>query len=143
MDVIDHKDNIRYRYTATTKPRNEAGNTVEFLVKRDPTQKDSPRFGIAWDDISTMKDRENWIAGGSIKVIDLKTNEVMGERVGYMMDSGQGNTRGERSPWFFAQQNACPEFPTIGEFDPRRRQTLNEGRNFIGSVLKIRQGDSP
>jgi hypothetical protein len=25
-------------------------------------------------------------------VIDLQTNEVMAERIGYMMDRGQGNT---------------------------------------------------
>jgi hypothetical protein len=43
-------------------------------------------------------------------VIDLETNEVMAERIGYMMDRGQGNNSGGRSPWLFAVDNACPNF---------------------------------
>jgi hypothetical protein len=43
-------------------------------------------------------------------VIDLQTDEVIAERVGYMMDRGQGNDSGGRAPWLFAAENACPGF---------------------------------
>ena len=70
-----------------------------------------PRHGVTYDDISTREERDYWIAGSSLKVIDLKTNEVMAERIGYMMDRGQGNTSGGRAPWLLAADHACPAFP--------------------------------
>ncbi len=43
-------------------------------------------------------------------MIDLQTNQVMAERIGYMVDRGQGNTNSGRSAWLFAADNACPDF---------------------------------
>lgn len=59
----------------------------------------------------THEDRENWIAGSSLKVIDLQTEEVIAERVGYVLDRGQGESRAGRSPWLLAASTACPAFP--------------------------------
>ncbi len=67
------------------------------------------RYGVTWDDISTREDREHWIAGSSLKVLDLRTNEVIAERIGYMIDRGQGSQAGFRSPWGYANETACPE----------------------------------
>jgi hypothetical protein len=67
---------------------------------------------VTYDDISTREERGYWIAGSSLRVIDLQTNEVMAERIGYMMDRGQGNNSGGRSPWLLAARTACPRFPT-------------------------------
>jgi len=71
-----------------------------------------------------------------LKVIDLQTNEVMAERIGYMMDRGQGNNSGGRSPWLLAERTACPEFPkTSGGHPFKGYQT----RNFVENVLHIKQ----
>lgn len=74
---------------------------------------------------------------------DLETNEAIAERVGFMIDRGQGSKAGSRSPWSFAVNNACPEFPQVGEFDPRRkRDSINTNlRQFAIKVLTPTTGD--
>ena len=136
VEVIDDGEKERYRYTATSIPMNDAASSTKFVVSRTKAPTTQPRYAVTWTDISTGEDRNYWIAGGSIKIIDRTTNEILGERVGYMLDAGQGSTSGERSPWLFAQQNACPEFPTIGGSDARRRRSSQINRNFIESILK-------
>jgi hypothetical protein len=114
-------------------------NLIRAELVSEPIKERTARYGITWDDISTREDREMWIAGGSLKVIDLLTNEVIGERVGYMMDQGQGNRSGARTPWLFAQQTACPPFPQIGPQDSRRRRTYEETVTFASKVLLSNQ----
>ena len=77
------------------------------------------------------KDREHWVAGGSLKVIDLHTKEIVAERVGYMIDQAQGIQAGGRSPWASAQQDACPPFPVVGESDFRRLRRETQTRDFV------------
>ena len=77
-----------------------------------------------------VEDRERWIAGGSLKVIDLQTKEVLAERIGYMVDRGQGSQEGFRSPWALAQRTACPAFEPL----------IPRTRSFVLSVLKPSQG---
>ncbi|MBC5767323.1 hypothetical protein [Ramlibacter albus] len=93
----------------------------------------SARFGIEWSNISTPDDKQLWIAGNRIRVMDLDTQEVIAERVAYVMDQGQGSTSGERSPWSFALYNACPELPKL---HGRYPQNYGLTRNFVEKVLK-------
>lgn len=121
-EAIDPKDGQRYQYTGSVKEVTRTtsimmggdGKTVfktkEFVLDRIPAAGPVPRYGVTYDDISTYEEREYWIAGSSLKVIDLKTNEVIAERIGYMMDRAQGSKAGNRSPWLFAADNACPDF---------------------------------
>jgi hypothetical protein len=127
----------RYRYTAHlehgwTKEqvddhKRNTGNDVpafsnHFALARVPIENFRARYGITWDDISDREDREHWIAGGALKVVDLQTNEMLAERVGYMVDRGQGSQAGGRSPWAFARDYSCPAFRTSADgrayFDP-------------------------
>jgi hypothetical protein len=149
VDAIDPKDGKRYRYTGSVKAvgkQDTTAHNVRLFMSRDPNYDlniyrfvserilapdPAPRYGITYDDLSTREDRDYWIAGSSLKVIDLKTNEVMAERIGYMMDRGQGSDSGGRSPWLFAADHACPVFsPRNGSFF-QARQT----RNFVEKVL--------
>jgi hypothetical protein len=161
VESTDPKDGKTYRYsgvigvTHVRTPaqieeykRNSRGadpgpNVYGFKLERQTIEAFTARYGITWDDISTREDRERWIAGGSLKVIDLRTNEVIAERVGFMIDRGQGSKAGFRSPWGLAVQNACPEFPQVGPTDPRRnRDTLNTNtRHFAIRVLTPTTGD--
>jgi len=43
------------------------------------------RYGYITEDLSTPQMRKRWIAGGRIKVVDLQTNEVLAEMVGYFL----------------------------------------------------------
>jgi hypothetical protein len=128
VESVDPTDGKLYRYTGTMKlpsppwtpaaierqertdgrPIGEA--SYRFALARDLIPKRVARYGVTWDDISTPQDRQHWIAGGSLKVIDLQTNEVIAERVGYMMDRGLGNSHNGRSPWMAAPDRACPPF---------------------------------
>ena len=128
VEAQDPKDGQRYRYTGGMKVtgRMEASapnvqidlkrdpnfdlNIYRFVLDRVPASGKPPRYGVTYDDISTREEREYWIAGSSLKVIDLQTNEVIAERIGYMVDWAQGSQAGGRSPWLFAADNACPDF---------------------------------
>lgn len=130
VETEDPRDGRKYRYIAAIKAvrqrspeqrelaaKNNSGvdpgpNVYDVVLEREPIERFSARYGITWDDISTREDRDHWVAGGSLKVLDLQTNEVIAERVGYMMDRGLGSRAGFRSPWGFAVQNACPPFPS-------------------------------
>lgn len=157
VEAIDPKDGERYRYTGAVKavgrkdvsaPNVQANmkrdssydlNIYAFVLDKAPASGSPPRYGVTYDDISTREEREYWIAGSSLRVIDLQTNEVIAERIGYMMDRGQGNDSGGRAPWLMAASNACPLF-TDGKpsnqglpgFSLQHGQT----RTFVVKVLK-------
>jgi hypothetical protein len=116
---------------------NIPSHRLMYVLDRVPAPGPAPRYGVTYDDISTREDREYWIAGGSLKVIDLETHEVIAERVGYMMDRGQGNTSGERSPWLLAASHACPSFPVAPGGQPFKAY---QSRDFVEKVLHIKQG---
>lgn len=127
VETIDPTDGQRYRYkgvmaipkpwTYETLSREKAkyGKVIEesnyeFTIEREMIDKFSARYGVIWEDISTQEDREHWIAGSSLKLIDLQNDEIIAERIGFMMDRGLGSQEGFRSPWLMAASNACPAF---------------------------------
>ncbi len=157
LEAIDLNDGKRYRYTGgmkVTGRKDPSAPNVQIYLKRDPNYDlniyrfvldrvpatdQPPRYGVTYDDISTRQEREYWIAGSSLKVIDLKTSEVMAERIGYMVDWAQGSKVGGRSPWLFAADNACPTFkrnilrPSGGRgFSSQAHQT----QDFVEKTLK-------
>ncbi|MBE7418540.1 MAG: tripartite tricarboxylate transporter TctB family protein [Ideonella sp.] len=132
VESIDPADGRRYRYTGTMKLmpawtaeaierfRRDRGtdppeSAYWFQLERKPIDQYTARYGITWDDLSTREDREQWIAGGSLKVIDLQSNGVIAERVGYMMDRGLGSRAGFRMPWAAAPDCACSPFPKVSD----------------------------
>ncbi len=157
--AIDEKDGKRYRYTGSMKvvgrknpntPNHKIElarnpnfdlNNYAFVLDKVPATDTSPRYGVTYDDISTREERDYWIAGSSLKVIDLKTNEVMAERIGYMMDRGQGNNSGGRAPWLLAADTACPDFwrnTKLARPRPMNGASLqaHQTEDFVESILK-------
>lgn len=121
VEAMDPKDGTRYRYRGGIKEVEVTASmliggdgkkfkTKKFALDKVPATGQPPRYGVTYDDISTREERDYWIAGSSLKVVDLQTNEVIAERVGYMMDVYQGSQAGQRSPWLFAADHACPGF---------------------------------
>lgn len=126
VETIDPKNGMRYRYIGVVKSvRTRTPEQIEayisnsgvdpgphvygFALERHHIDHYSARYGVTWEDISTREDREYWVAGGSLKVVDLQTNQLLAERVGFMIDKALGSTAGFRQPWSFAQRNVCPE----------------------------------
>lgn len=115
VEAVDPQDGKRYRYTGRIdqpwlRDKRYGEWVREFVLDKVPASGPGPSYGVTYEDISTREERQYWIAGGSLKVIDLQTNEVIAERIGYMMDRGQGATSGGRSPWLMAADHACPQF---------------------------------
>ena len=106
--------------------------TTEFVVEKIIFSGAAPRYGVSYDDISTKEERDYWIAGSSLKIIDLETKEIVAERIGYMIDLAQGNTVGGRSPWLFAADHACPKFAAHNGASAQGNQTLD----FAEKVLR-------
>lgn len=132
VDVIDSADGKRYRYTGRLDQPwlrdKRYGEWVRvFVLDKTLAPAAFPRYGVTYDDISTREDREYWIAGSSLRVIDLQTNEVMAERIGYMMDPGQGATGqgGSHPAWDRARGHACPANPGV-----------DQTRNFVEKAIK-------
>lgn len=147
VEAPDPQDGKRYRYTGGIKDFTKTSSPLiggdgrtftvkEFVLDRIPSPGPMPRYGVTFDDISTREERDYWIAGSSLKVIDLKTNEVMAERIGYMMDRGQGNISGGRSPWLLAANNACPQFGPEKVGTPRSFHQPRQTRNFVEKILR-------
>jgi len=143
IETIDLEDGKRYRYTGRIdqpwlRDKGYGEWVRDFVLDKVPASGAPPRYGVTYDDLSTREEREHWIAGGSLKVIDLKTNEVIAERIGYMMDPGQGAKGGGRSPWLFAADMACPSFIPQGRVGgvPGSLYQLGQTRNFVEKVLK-------
>ena len=138
VDANDPKSGSLHRYT----PRIEEpwqidksylkGYTRLDMDSTPITEKQRARYGVTYDDISTKEERDHWIAGSSLRVIDMDTGEVLAERIGYMVDWAQGSTAGGRAPWLFAADNACPAFPEKRGFVGQRHQTYR----FVEKILK-------
>lgn len=125
VETIDPGDGMKYRYVGVIKAirqrtpdqieqykknagRDPGPDVYGFGLEREAIQQFTARYGVTWDDISTHEDREQWLAGGALRAIDLQTNEVIAERVGYLIDRGLGSQPQYRSLWAQARGTACP-----------------------------------
>jgi hypothetical protein len=65
------------------------------------------RYAVDFENLIDPKDRDNWIAGVRLKVLDTATGQLLAERLSFSFDPGLGSTEGHRAPWGFAI--ACPD----------------------------------
>ena len=119
--------NVLLQMTPTSE-RNTNG-TVRFSV--NPTNI-VPKYTLRFIDMSTKADRDHWIAGSKLQLIESESGSVVAEREGWMIDVGQGDRSGERQPWTYAAATACPPFPKLHETYPYRR---GQARRFVDQVF--------
>lgn len=137
VEAIDPKDSKRYRYVGRYEEPWQYNKAylkghVRFVVDKFPAPEAPPRYGITFEDITTPYERQHWIAGSSLKVIDMSNGEVIAERIGYMIDLAQGATPGGRQPWTFAMTRegwSCPQVKSP------------QGRKLAERALFLRQHD--
>lgn len=137
VEAVDPDDGQRYRYQGRGEEpwqtdKHYLKGYFRFAGERYPATAARPRYGVTYDDISTHEDRGHWIAGSSLKIVDLDTGEVIAERIGYMMDRAQGSRGGGRAPWLIAANNACPRFGTGRGSSDQIGQTTR----FVEKVLR-------
>ena len=148
VEALDPNDNKLYRYTGQIKVtgrKDSAAPAIQEYLRKDPKfdinnygfvlerewiPHRTARYGVNYKEISTRSHRDQWIAGSALQIVDLDTNEVLAERIGYMMDPGAGARAGGRSPWLIASRHACPSF------GPNGSGHLNQAFNFTKKSLK-------
>ena len=87
---------------------------------RSGTENSTSRFGVSWEDVSTLQDRKYWIAASRLRVIDLSDNSIVAERIGYFIEAGFGSTGGGRRPWLTSRgpNTTCPPLRN-GDYEDR------------------------
>ena len=88
-------------------------------LTKQRTRSPASRFAAVWEDISTPEDRSYWVAGSRLRIIDLLTESLVAERVGFVI--GEGSWATARAPG-----RTCPAIVN-GTY---------EDRGFVLSVLK-------
>lgn len=155
VEAFDSGTGVRYRYRGFAKvvgQKNVNAPGVKKKLIEDPTadiniykysldgvpspDRVPPRYGVLYEKISDAVDREYWIAGGAVKVFDLQTKELLGERIEYMMDPGQGDGTNGRAPWSFAARNDCISKSTNGGYKKMRGRAVD----FVVKVLQPKGG---
>nr|WP_298167688.1 hypothetical protein [uncultured Pseudomonas sp.] len=105
VDVIDEKDERRYRYVLIQKPRPTSKiGWVDTVLEKSPAPKLSPRYGVTFEDHVIPEDRALGVASSTVKVVDLKTGEVLGEMLRYAWSTPA--SRVNPNPWLTAYK--CP-----------------------------------
>jgi hypothetical protein len=102
----------------------------ELPIEAEIVDSFSARYSVEWMDISGKDDRANWIAVGLLRIKDRETDEILGERTGYLFETGMGDTAGQRAPWPWARYYAksCPS-------------ASEHNRVFVEKVLKPIKGE--
>ena len=91
VEVPDPKDGLRYRYTARydepwQTDKNYLKGYIRFNLDKTPSpSKTPPRYAVTFEDHVIPEERALWVASSTVKVLDLKTNEVLGEMTRYAM----------------------------------------------------------
>ena len=127
VEVIDENDGQRYRYTGRYdepwKTDSSYSKTyIRFNLDKTPAPNPPPRYGVTFEDHVIPEERYLGIASSTIKVLDLKTNEVIGEMTRYAWSPG-APSRVNPSPWLTAYR--CPDQASTGA----------DTRKFVDQIL--------
>lgn len=146
VDVVDDKDGKRYRYTGSEKVvggKDTNAPGVQMALKKNPNYDlnvyrwtldkvlapdPAPRYGITYEDHVIAEDRALGVASSTVKVLDLRTKEVLGEMVRYAWTPGASTTN--PSPWLSAYR--CPDH-AVG--------TEAATRKFVDQILVPKKGN--
>jgi len=128
VEVIDGKDGQRYHYSGRYEEPWQTDKTylkgyIKFFLDKAPATGPFPRYGVTYEDHVIPEDRYLGIASSTIKVLDLETQEVLGEMTRYAWSPG-APSRVNPSPWLTAYR--CPD---------HARGTNAASRKFVDQIL--------
>ena len=123
VDQLNPTDNKLYRVTL-----DKSGDKLE---RQEIPANVASRYAITQRDITTPEDRQHWIAGNSLQIIDLESKTVIGEQITYIHDRWLGSRLNGRDPWENALRWSCTaHVANLGEKKP-----VHEELAFIKKVL--------
>ena len=135
VEVLDPQDGLRYRYSGSVKPNgtkkdpkayqeelekdpNYDMNIYRWSLDKTPSpSKTPPRYAVTFEDHVIPEERALWVASSTVKVLDLKTNEVQGEMTRYAIS--YIHAPGYSMPWL--NHSVCPRFGTTSDSDDTRQ----------------------
>lgn len=91
VEVPDPQDGQRYRYSARydepwQTDKNYLKGYIRFNLDKTPSpSKTQPRYAVTFEEHVIPEERALWVASSTVKVLDLKINEVLGEMTRYAM----------------------------------------------------------
>ncbi|MDK2125822.1 hypothetical protein [Parachitinimonas caeni] len=106
VDVMQ-ADGGRLRYTIVKRPRPTSQiGWIDTLIEGKPTTAPAPRYAVTFEDHVDPALRELWLASSTVKVIDLQTQEVLGElkRWAWAYEPAPGD---DSIPW--GRSRVCPQ----------------------------------
>ncbi len=108
-----HTNGIGYLYIDVLQENQT--DVIRYTGRRPLIQEKNPknpaRYAVTFEQNIDPELRKHWVAGGSIKIIDRKTNEIIAEKTSYVFEKGLGGKSGARMPWMFAVD--CPNQPFV------------------------------
>lgn len=104
VETKDPRDGFLYRYERRVDNSPNKALSAELVKTR--IDHITAKYGIDWEDISTLEDRRMWIAGSSLKILDMERHEVLAERRAFMVSRSQGRNV-YRTEWSVARRSAC------------------------------------
>ena len=134
VEYVDTSDKQRYRCTPVWWPPRP--NWVQGQHSCEPIIHSGTRYALDYEDIVDPVDRQHWIAGTTLKVIDKQSGEVMATLTKFVWDPGFGVSTTGRWPWQHADGRSdrnCPRTSLM--------PTGKNSRYFVDTVLNPKQGD--
>lgn len=134
VEILDLRTQQRSRAELETYP---PGTNLWIKAPRfTAITTSTTRYALDYEDLLNAKDRDLWVAGTVLKVIDKNSGEVIAQLTRYIWDSGLGVSTTGRWPWQHAASSGpsqvCPDIPGTS-------QTLS--RRFVDTVLIPKQGN--
>lgn len=128
VEVIDSMDGQRYRYSARydepwRTDSSYSKSYTRFSLDKEPAPKTQPRYGVSFEDHVIPEERALWVASSTVKVVDLKYDEVLGEMTRYAIS--YIHSPKSSMPWL--NHYTCPEMNVTGDLDFTRK--------FVDQVL--------
>lgn len=125
VDVINATDGQRVRVTQRSDEPWQYDKAylkgyIRYFLDKTPTTAPAPRYGITYEDHVIPQERAIGVASSTVKVIDLSTNQVLGEMFRYAY-----RPRGLRlTEWLTSAE--CPAYPV---------DSSSSTRKFVDHVL--------
>lgn len=124
-------------YRCRAVPDKSPSGTFDDRMPCEVIQRGAARFAFDYEDLVDSTDRQLWIAGTVLKVIDKHSGEILATYTKFVWDQGFGTTGTGREPWRHADgmgpSRNCPSTP--------RQLTGHDSRYFVDTVLIPKQGD--
>lgn len=124
------EDGQRYRYTLIkkTRPTSKTG-WVDTILEKTPVSSAAPRYGVTFEDHVVPEERALGVASSTVKVLDLRSQEILGELTRYAWSPGAPSPDNP-TPWLTAYR--CPDH-AVG--------TNAATRKFVDQVLIPSKGN--